>query len=273
MLIKPSTELPTPRHIIQDRVIEERYEASPVLPIVTIDWANATFDTLLVAPSLIDIILTAIPEKARTVGTIHVTYPDTTAAAETEEYDEDEQLYRAVDLHSFHKPQSFDIHAFTCDGAEVVLVLVPYFQDTIVYNLVAEKVAAVLGSKSKVIALAPSWLNNNDSLSKLFTRDEAVFSSPLLPQVSHLKPPLFVTGPSAAVVAACPDTDLLCLALNAEGNSGFEKISPDVMIDCCMILGSLLRLDEAGAEKYMRTVSAGVRKSFSGTSSTSGMYL
>lgn len=224
--------------------------------------------TLLVAPILLKVLLTALPLPQTVVGTVTVLYPEIAPpASKGEEYSIHEQLYQPAPESSPSRTTTFDLHSA---GDSYVYMLVPYFEDAVVYHLIAEELAASW-HPARVVAMAPAYMNNNQSLGKLVS--SKVFASPLLDEVAALTPPLCFTGPAAAVTAAFSNTPTLALVLNAEGNSGFEKISPDTMIDACLVVASVMGLDALASTAYMRTVSTAVRKSFGGVSSSSGMYL
>lgn len=210
----------------------------------------------------------------QTVGKIEISYPQLQSVAksgpdndDSDEYDEDEQLYTAItskSLTSRYPSQTIDINLY---GDDVIAVVVPHFTNTIVTNLLARQLV------QKLSLVAPYWVVLSpcglDTLT--VTKLEILQPSPdkLVQELPVLKPPHFVTGIGGALVSELNSQQVktLGLVLNSEGQPGYEKIDMQSLIDASSILARLLVQDE----KYLLRVSLAVRK-FNGYAN-SGMYI
>lgn len=227
---------------------------------------------MVVLPQSIKVVLDCVADR-KPAGSIKVEYPQLEAENdENEEYDEDEQLYSAVNREATsRKYQSAEIAVFSlaaaADSGESLALVVPHLTNPIAEKLVAAQVAKLALDGAQWIVLAPCPLNNGTSLSRLDVGGR--FS-----EVPALQPPHFITGIGAAVVGELAQQKRLdstsVLVLNAEGHPGYEKIDADSIMDAVEVIGAQV-VGSASRNSYIRKVSQGVRKINS--AATSGMYI
>lgn len=228
-------------------------------------------ETIVIVPKNIGVILDLVPNK-EIVGHIAVDYPDLKDFVPNEEYDEDSQLYSAVNLDALQrkfKVEQIPIYAFGKSGT-VFAVVVPHFMNPIAENKVATEITKLGTTITSWIALAPSPLNNGTSLCKL----DIALSVDNFQEVPTIKPPHYITGIVAAVTSRLFQSRKLgnasVLVLNAEGHLGFEKVDADLVMDAAELTGRYL-VGKQGKAEYIKQLSAHVRKINSGL--TLGMYL
>lgn len=208
------------------------------------------------------------------LGSISVKYSFTernaNPATSEDEFDEDEQLYTAVNTQAVHrKYPSVEIPVYSIEGTQTVAIVVPHFANTITEKLVARKIVLLADSNTQWLVMAPSQINNNLAIYRLD------LSPQLFSKVPLLQPPHFVTGIIASLLSALlmSGSDLAnvgALVLNSEGQPGFEKIDADALVEAAENGAKIL----VGAEKkddFLRDLSISVRKINS--SATSGMYI
>ena len=251
-------------------------ETSAVVPEVEITWAENLGkepDYVVVAPTSLGVLINLFASKA--VGSIRIS----SKAQETEEasdndddYDEDTQLYKSMNKSVLFKSVEFPIlHLDT--KVSVLAILVPYFLNSIAYNVLARALRDDLRVSHSWITLSPSSLNNGQSLNRL---DGGDVSNRKLPknstksyfQVPKLEPPHSVTGIAAALNSVLyPDNVFVSLILNSDGQIGFERTDSDSIVDAAYVLSELVLADN----DYTKTVSKAIRK-FNSTNNA-GMYL
>lgn len=228
---------------------------------------------IVVAPTNMAVLLQL--SESKTVGTIDISYPQlqipvakTADNDEEDDYDEDEQLYSAIvdkTLSSKYPSQTIDIKLYS---GGVIGVVVPHFTNTIVTNLLARQLVKKLSAlKAEYwVVLSPCGL---DTLTVTKLEILQPSTEKIVDEIPVLKPPHFVTGIGGAVISELNSQQVkaLGLVLNSEGQSGYEKIDIQSLIDASSILGKLL----GQGEKYLKGVSLAVRK-FNGYSN-SGMYI
>ena len=160
-----------------------------------------------------------------------------------------------------------EISVYLSNG--VLSIVVPHFANTITYNVLARQLVQQLKPLKSWILLAPSNLNNNQSINKLLLDTGTAFS--VLSQVPVLRPPHSITGITAAVVSQLNligATNVITLVLNSEGHLGYEKSDNDSIVHTAYVLGDIIPIDK---EQYVKNLSARVRK-FNGYSNL-GIYI
>lgn len=268
MLFKSWAEAPNPRHTFDDEP-----DSPPLVPQVETSLSTSSLpETIVVVPKNIGIVIETIPEK-NIVGHIAVEYPQLSEIVPTEEYDEDSQLYSAVNLEALQrrfKAEKIPIYAFGKSGTGFAIV-VPHFMNPIAENKVASEIAKLGTTITSWIALAPSPLNNGTSVCKL---DISLSTDASFEGVPKIKPPHYITGIVAAVTSRLFQNRQLgsasVLVLNAEGHLGFEKVDADLVMDAAELVGRYL-VGKQNKASYLKLLSAHVRKINSGL--TLGMYL
>lgn len=228
-------------------------------------------ETIVIVPKNIGVVLELVPNK-KVVGHIAVEYPQLKDIVPNEEYDEDSQLYSAVNLEALgrkFKAEQIPIYSFGGSGSGFAII-VPHFMNPIAENKVASEIIKLGTTITSWIALAPSPLNNGTSLCRL----DIALSVDAFKQVPTIKPPHYTTGIVAAVTSRLFQTRQLgnanVLVLNAEGHLGFEKVDADLVMDAAELIGGYL-VGKQGKASYIKQLSAHVRKINSGL--TLGMYL
>ncbi|RLV90573.1 hypothetical protein JA1_004499 [Spathaspora sp. JA1] len=246
MLIKPINDIRNPRHILDD----DSDETTPhPIPTISIDIGINTIENIVVIPKTISILQEELlDEKA---GSIKVDYPELSLQLSEEQaqsYDEDEQLYSAIRQREINtKYPTIEIPIYSVDKRNLVLT-VPHFPNTITYNILARQLVKVFNPlvTGSWIVLAPCSMNNNQTIAIMESHTD-----PLLDLVPILTPPHTITGISAAIISQLPpNSKLISLVLNSEGQPGFEKSDNDAIVDICVILGSVLELDNK--EEYLK---------------------
>ncbi|EAZ63613.2 hypothetical protein PICST_51170, partial [Scheffersomyces stipitis CBS 6054] len=285
--IKPVNEYRAPRHQLDDDEESVESKPSPIPTVAVVIDDSVAVDYVLISPSTIGIISANFP-RTRAVGKVSITYPELYAAAtenseaepsKTEDaskdyYDEDEQLYSAIEHKVIQsKYAQTEIPLYYSETNKSLSVTFPHFANVITYSLIARALVSKLNPSKTWITLAPCSLNNNQTLSKLVI-NEKVVKSEYYNAIPDLKPPHFVTGIVASVISQLnlsPESRLLALVLNSEGQSGFEKSDNDAIVDAAVVVADVLHFDERVKEEYLKKVSLSVRK-FNGFSN-SGMYI
>ncbi|KAK6453926.1 uncharacterized protein RJT20DRAFT_64369 [Scheffersomyces xylosifermentans] len=284
MLLKPVNEYRAPRHTLEEDEFEDAKPAP--IPTIALEWTEAikSVDFVVVAPSTISILSESLPQQ-KIVGTIRVSYPqlysdtEQSEQAEKDDYDEDEQLYSAIQekvVKSKYPTTNIPIHLGQNGNSSAITVTLPHFANVITHGLVARKLVQILDPlvKKSWVTLAPCGLNNNQTLNKMVANsgENIKKHTELYDAIPTLKPPHFITGISASVVSQLnlvENPKLLALVLNSEGQSGFEKSDNDALVDAGVVLGDVLGLSDKNA--YLKKISLAVRK-FNGFSN-SGMYV
>ncbi|QWU90332.1 hypothetical protein CA3LBN_004693 [Candidozyma haemuli] len=267
VLFKPWAETPNPRHTFDDEP-----DSPPLVPEVTTSLNTSDLpETIVIVPKNIGVVLELVPNK-NVVGHIAVEYPQLKDIVPNEEYDEDSQLYSAVNFEALgrkFKAEQIPIYSFGENGSGFAIII-PHFMNPIAENKVASEIIKLGTTITSWIALAPSPLNNGTSLCRL----DIASSVDAFKQVPTIKPPHYTTGIVAAVTSRLFQTRQLgnanVLVLNAEGHSGFEKVDADSVMDAAELIGGYL-VGKQGKASYIKQLSAHVRKINSGL--TSGMYL
>lgn len=206
------------------------------------------------------------------IGNITVTYSKLDAQENDaeDEFDEDEQLYSAVNSQAFlRKYSSTEIPVFEIEDLHTLALIIPHFPNIIVEKLVAKKIISLARPHTFWLTLAPCQINSNLSVCRI---DQ---SSTLCTEAPQLQPPHFITGICAAIVSELSkngvDTaNVATLVLNSEGQPGFEKIDADALMDAASQGASIL-VGEKAKPGFLSTLSLSVRKINS--SLTSGMYI
>lgn len=243
---------------------EDSSDTPDLIPDVSVEY-NGSADSIIIAPKTLKV-LTENIEGAQKKGSITVKYPEIKQIVSekfSNEYDEDEQLYAAIMEKSLNdKFTGLDIPIY--EYLNYLIVTIPHISNSVALNVLGDQISSKLSIKNWIV-LSPSQLNNNETLNKI-TKGKV---NELVEQIPQMKPPHFITGISASVISSLvpKDVSLIGLILNAEGQSGFEKLDNESLIDASYVISHLLRLDS----KYLKSVSLSVRK-FNGYSN-SGMYI
>lgn len=225
----------------------------------------------MILPKNIGVVVDIIQNKTP-AGHVSIEYPQLSEIVPDEEYDEDAQLYTAVNLEALqrkYKTEQIPIFALG-DSGTVFAVVVPHFINPITDSKVAKEIVKLGTNITSWIALAPSPLNNGVSVCKL---DIALEIDGIFKDVPKIRPPHFVTGIVAAVTSQLAQSRQLnnasVLVLNAEGHMGFEKVDADLIMEAAELIGRIL----VGSNKasFIKLLSGRVRKINSGL--TLGMYL
>lgn len=234
--------------------------------------ADVKISSMVVIPQTISLLIHTAPKT--TIGSITVTYPQIEtqldSAPTEDDFDEDEQLYSAVDTQVLQrKYPSTAIPILLIDDSQTVAIIVPHFVNTIAERLVAKKIALISTAESQIMTFAPCQINNNLTISRLD------MSPKWFQEVPLLQPPHVITGISAALISELSKTDfdftrLGSLVLNAEGQPGFEKIDADAMMDAADQSANFL-VGVKYKDEFLNQLSLTVRKVNSAV--TSGMYL
>ncbi|KAI5955397.1 hypothetical protein KGF57_003723 [Candida theae] len=270
MLIKPITETRNPRHTLDDDDSNAKPNPIPDIKITLIE-DSIKYDYALIVPQTVSLVQDQLPNN-NSVGKIAIDYSssikDISSEQEQEEYDEDEQLYAALQNEALKdKFKTEHIPIYLSNG--VLSIVAPHFTNTIVYNLLARKLVQQLHPSISWILLAPSNLNNNQSINKLLLKTDASLS--LLSQVPILRPPHSITGITAAITSqldVANTENAITLVLNSEGPLGFEKSDNDAIIDTAYVLSEIIGINK---EEYVKSISSKVRK-FNGYSNL-GIYI
>lgn len=215
------------------------------------------------------------------IGSIKIETPKNTET-ETEtknidsdsDYDEDEQLYKAIKS-SKNADEEIPIPILQLIGSPTIFIVTPHFTNVIANFEIAEKLVQNVKVNKSWITLSPCNLNNGQTISKL-EKDPLDGVSPNSPysSVPFLKPPHFITGIAASfnsIINTTKEQQLFSLALNSDGQPGFEKLDNDALIDTTYVLVDLIVKDEKEKEGVLNKISKSVRKFNS--YSNSGMYL
>ncbi|KAI3406942.1 hypothetical protein KGF56_000235 [Candida oxycetoniae] len=273
MLIKPITEVRNPRHTLDDDDLSNA-QPCPFPEIrVVLDASSNDYDYIFVVPHTMKILQTELTKNHVVVGNIIVDYHQLYSSVEKESattYDEDEQLYEAMKHESLKSrfPPKLELPIYLTKG--VLSIVVPHFENVIIYNLLARQVVKHLDLNKEWILLAPSNLNNNQTINKLqLYADNA---NPVINNVPLLRPPHVITGFCAALLSQLNIVEAplaTALVLDSEGPLGFEKSDNDAIVDTATVLSSLFNIKNG--EEYVKNVSLKVRK-LNGYSNL-GMYI
>lgn len=249
---------------------EDEVKEPPLIPEI-----NRTFtvppqvEQVIVVPKSVGVILEGVTKK--TLGFVTVKYPQLATETEAEdEYDEDEQLYHAVNKGALQrKYEEAEIAVYQFGLQDTVLgVVVPHFVNSIAEKLVAKEIAAWASASAQWFVAAPCLLSNDHSMCRLD------LSTDVFANVALLQPPHFITGIGAALVAELAKEDKLknvgALVLKAEGQPGYEKVDADSIMDAAEALLRYL-VGKPNKDAYVKSLSQSVRKINSGA--TSGMYI
>lgn len=258
------TDIKNPRHTFLDE------DQEGVVPKVTVNFNPSPHQYAIVLPNTISVLSESFSNR-RSVGSVKITYDRPDSTEDQVEYDEDEELYTAVANHV----KFTDVEIPIEESGKLLLITVPRFTNTLVYNLVSSAIVDALSSSTQHwIVLSLSNLNNRQSLNILHSEAATSTLPSIFTQIPYLKPPHFITGISGSVVTKLtksqPDA-VVCVVLNSEGQPGFEKSDIDSIIDAAYILAQVLLDSDNEREEYVKRVSAKVRK-FNGFAN-SGMYL
>lgn len=226
----------------------------------------------VIVPQTIAVFVQQAPKSI--IGNISVQYPQIASEQDTspneEDYDDDEQLYTAVDTQALlRKYPSNNIPIYLIEGTNTVAIVVPHFTNIITEKLIAKKITLIGDIKTQWLTLSPCQINNSLSICRLD------LSSELFQDVPLLEPPHFVTGITAAVLAELSrrrpgGAGVGALVLNSEGQPGFEKIDADSLMDAAEQGASIL-VGEKNSREYLKSLSLSIRKVNSVV--TPGMYI
>lgn len=240
---KPWSEFPAPRHLLDDESNE-----TPLIPEVTVDFDGEQISYALLVPAAVSILAKKAPGSL--VGKIGITYHPTVPNT-SEEYDEDEQLYAAM-AHSHnqdkYKNQEIPIIGGVHDGESWISVTVPPSENPIAYNILARAIVERIPAKTWITVAPGSFYGHTVAKLESLKHASAI-------EVPELRPPHFVTGIAAAVNRHA--SDVLCLVVNAEGQTGYERVDADALADVSYVIGSAMKF----GDEYSKTVAKAVRRS------------
>ncbi|ODV96583.1 hypothetical protein PACTADRAFT_79042 [Pachysolen tannophilus NRRL Y-2460] len=180
MIIKPWTDLPPPRHTLNEQLEEEDPSVPArdiVIPKIDVELLLnnelQAVDYLLVLPQRLDRIVLGLSanDKIEKIGKIKIEYvlskpssikvTEEEKEEEEEEYNEDEQLYlvgtaKQLDL----KPVEIIINKVKINEKTYLnYIILPVFKELITYNLLAKAVLTKIASSfKKLITIS---INNN----------------------------------------------------------------------------------------------------------------
>lgn len=260
-----------PRHVL-DVDVNDSLSPQPIPSIAIRIDPDTEYNYVLIVPSTMSLIAEQLPNSSA-VGSIEITYPELYKdIKETEslaEYDEDEQLYAAMQSENIKNKYPTSTIPINLTNNGVLSIVVPHIKNTIAYNIFANELVKHLNLNKEWILLAPSNLNNGQTVNKLQLHNDN--TDPVFQNVPVLQPPHTITGVSAALLSLLSLVDApiaTALVLDSEGQIGYEKSDNDAIVDVASILGIVFNLDH---KNYVRKVSSNVRK-FNGYSNL-GMYI
>lgn len=230
---------------------------------------------VVITPTTLKVLVQYLPH-GKNVGIISIEYPQLLELQnykDEDDYDEDEQLYSAVMKKSMMDKYGKIEIPIVLHGS-YLSINVPHFQNTIVNNIFASKVTAKLHETvgKAWIVLSPSLISTNETINKLNIESDTKMPA-IYEAIPNLQPPHFITGIGASFnsqISLLHNSKLMSLVLRAEGQSGFEKVDSDSLVDTCFVLGELL-VNPKDRDHYLKQVSFEVRK-ING-SANSGMYI
>lgn len=222
----------------------------------------------MITPHSLRVLADPLRKQGKKIGEVTLKYPPVKIDDNTDdsEYDEDEQLFAAISNSTLKKKYSDESIPLVLHDDSIVLTI-PNFGNTISFNILAKLLTTAI-NPDYWITLAPSNLNNNQTISKLFVDND--LNTSLLSQIPNLKPPHTVTGISAAIISQLNYTaksNYVLIVLNSEGHPGFEKTDSDAIVDSAYVLATICSLDK----EYLQEISKLIRKF--NPYSNSGMYL
>lgn len=243
------------------------------LPLVDVKVSDIqSIAKIIVVPEVLGAVIQQFPFK-KTVGTILISYPDQhkeSSSQQNQEFDEDEQLYGAMNYKQKYPTTEIPIQELV---PGTLAIVVPHFSHIIVNNVLAQQLTNTL-STSIWITLAPCALENLISCSKL-SLNLASYDGGLPKTVSlipNLGPPHCFTGISAAINSLVTECPLISIALNAEGQPGFEKVTNSIQLEAAKIIGSFAYDDNENLQAhYAKNLSTRLRKLMA--NDDYGMYL
>lgn len=256
---------------------DEENASPPQIVLLNISLTeSATKPTLLlVVPQSLAVVVDS-DERKKSVGEYNFEFRSNAGGSQLEksgsadgeesDFDDDEQLYAAL--------RSASQKAFTCpvyalDQHHTVLaVVVPHVGDILAEKMLAQLIGTIAPANGRWLALAPSTLGYSQTLCRLD------LGSANFAEVPALRPPHYVSGFVAAFVSAMVDRGLEkngdVLALNSEGQIGFEKVDADSIMAAAHYFAGML-VGESEKTDYLEKLSRTVRRIT--LSATSGMYL
>lgn len=261
------------RHTLDDE--EEQLNAG-IVPTIDIQWQSrqSKVKYVVVCPHTLQVL--TLPLQGQKIGSIDVKYPEFDDTnnndnqdndQDNDEYDEDEQLYSAMTKSHLQKKYPQESIPIVLYNNDVLVLTFPNFSNIITFNVISEKLIEQVDAEYW-LCLAPSNLNNNQTINKLYVDNDINIS--LLNQIPNLKPPHIVTGISAAIVSQLNYNNyknFAMIVLNSEGHPGFEKSDSDAIVDTAYILSNLF----IKQKEYLTEISKRIRKF--NPYSNSGMYL
>ncbi|CAM9020756.1 unnamed protein product [Wickerhamomyces anomalus] len=150
---------------------------------------------------------------------------------ESEEYIEDEQLYKANESNQEELSDEIEIHQI--NGINIIVT--PNFQDVINYEIIARDI--IKFPNIEILTITPGTLPFNCNIAEIGS------NSTNFPQLS---PPFIITGISASLVSNSKTqskNNIQTLVLQSEGVSGFEKINNDSINELAHYLQDKFKLN------------------------------
>lgn len=148
---------------------------------------------------------------------------------ESEEFIEDEQLYKASEAHQ--EELSYEIEVINVIGWNIIVV--PAFQDVINYEIIARELS---NYKLEIITITPGSLPFDSLIAEI---------GGVSTKYPQLIPPFVITGISASLVgqSKTQGSKVQTLVLQSEGVSGYEKINHDSIAEISHYIQDLFKLD------------------------------
>jgi len=192
----------------------------------------------LILPNNLDFIKDALLKESNgeVISTIKL-YRFIKQQIESEEFIEDEQLYKASESHK--EELTYEIEVIKVKDINVLVV--PIFQDVINYEIITKELLTYC--ELDILTITPGTLPFDSLIAEIGN------TSTSYPQ---LIPPFVITGISASLVsqASIQFKQIKALVLQSEGVSGYEKINHDSIREISHYLQSTYNL----SSKFIKNV-------------------
>lgn len=229
---------------------------------IRLDQEPKLYDFFLICPTTLSILLESIPEREK-VGTISIKYPDIVDAEEEDDYNEEEQLYSAMNkktLQEVYPNEDIPLYAF--DNS--LCTLVPPFRNVITNNVVATELVNTFSKKvaKTWITTSPFPINSKQTIN-ILQEGELDQELEICMDLPLLNPPNYITGISGSIasrVSQLSTPKLASLVLNGEGPFGFEKVDTEALNDAGVVLTNIIAPTKRNM--YSKTLSTIIRKSY-----------
>lgn len=203
------------------------------------------------------------------IATIYVTRKEAPKAVSEAEFLQEEQLYSAQAKEEAFESYNIELHHL--NGSN--LLVMPNFVGAhpIASAQLSEYLLSQVLLPEHILVVSPCTLNYSTTLCKIVNIPKELALTKALEKVDYLKPPHFVSGPTAAVMsfATVQEMHAVNVVLDSEGAVNFERINEDSILEAGALISELLDLKE-GKKEYIEKV----KKQISANDSMgSGMYI